>query len=130
MAEGGYGVHGACDRGERRGCSWADAAWCGQLQALCGGVVLADGAARSAVQLAYAISITGTAHTLFGHPWYNWWTLLNEDAVEPANHRFQVWDLTIQADWVLGRASDRRCNHERSLTHRSRPRRLSPSTSA
>ena len=92
-------------RGLRRGACVVDVATCAlpRLQALCGGVVLADGAARSAVQLAYAISITGTAHTLFGHPWYNWWTLLNEDAVEPANHRFQVWDLTVQADWVLGK---------------------------
>ena len=73
-----------------------------RLQALCGGVVLSDEGTRHAVQRAYAVSIRGTGHTLYGHPYWNWWTLINEDTGSPANHRFQVWDLSIQADWVLG----------------------------
>ena len=80
----------------------ADSRTVPRLQALCGGVVLSDEGTRHAIQRAYAVSILGTGHTLYGHPYWNWWTLINEDTDSPANHRFQVWDLSIQADWVLG----------------------------
>ena len=86
---------GACVDGNA--CQFSSA----RLQTICGGIVAEN---NCTFEDSYSFSIEGTDHTLYGFPPLSWWALLNEDTKEPANHRFQVWDLVIQAPWVLGGA--------------------------